>query len=83
AVPDDALVADMHELARAEGLSSAPEGAATLAALRALLQQGTLMPDERIVLFNTGAAWKYAELYPPAEFPVLDPDAPTVLDQIA
>jgi threonine synthase len=82
-VTDDAMVADMQALAREEGLSAAPEGAATLAAVRLLRAQGVLGRDDRIVLFNTGAAWKYAELFPLPELPVLDPDDPTALERIA
>ena len=83
AVTDDAMIADMHALARDEGLSAAPEGAATLAAVGLLLAQGVLGRDDRIVLFNTGAAWKYAELLPPPELPVLDPDDAGALDRFA
>ncbi len=84
-VTDEELLADMHELARSEGISAAPEGAATLAAVRHLLRQGFLKPDERIVLFNTGAAWKYQELYAgrKKDLPVLDPNDPHVQEQIA
>ena len=65
-----------------EGISAAPEGAATLAALRLLLARGALRADERIVLFNTGAAWKYMELVPMPALPVLDPDDPRALDDV-
>ncbi len=82
AVGDDAMVADMRALAREEGISAAPEGAATLAALRVLLDGGVLGRDDRIVLFNTGAAWKYGELLPLPELPVLDPDDPRALERL-
>jgi threonine synthase len=82
-VSDAALVADMATLARMEGVSAAPEGAATLAALRLLLERGFLDKDERIVLFNTGAAWKYAETLPRADLPLLDPSDPRVQERIA
>jgi threonine synthase len=82
-VTDDALLADMGTLARSEGISAAPEGAATLAGLRTLVERGFLGRDQRIVLFNTGAAWKYQELFPKQEFPVLDPNDPKVQEQIA
>lgn len=82
-VTDDALLADMRVMARSEGISAAPEGAATLAALRTLLANGFLKPDERIVLFNTGAAWKYQEVLGSPEFPVLDPNDPLVQEHIA
>ena len=82
-VTDDALLEDMRAIARAEGLSAAPEGAATLSGLRQLLKDGFLKTDERIVLFNTGSALKYQDLYATTDFPVLDPADPAVQDQIA
>jgi threonine synthase len=83
AVSDEAMIADMGVLAREEGISAAPEGAATLSALRVLLERGLLRRDERIVLFNTGAAWKYGELQSPPDLSVLDPDDPRALDRVA
>jgi threonine synthase len=49
------------ELAIAEGIFAAPEGAATLAALKELVTQKWVHPDERIVLFNTGSGLKYLD----------------------
>jgi threonine synthase len=82
-VDDAALLADMSTMAQLEGISAAPEGAATLTALRLLLERGFLGRDERVVLFNTGAAWKYTEVLPRPELPVLDPTHPDVQRQIA
>ena len=62
AVDDDEMIAAMRELGRLEGISAAPEGGATLCALRALLRRGVIDRDERVVLFNTGGALKYLEL---------------------
>lgn len=59
AVSDEAILVAQHELGRAEGIFAAPEGAATLAALKKLVEQGWVHPDERIVLFNTGSGLKY------------------------
>ncbi|MCK6540107.1 MAG: threonine synthase, partial [Anaerolineales bacterium] len=59
AVSDEAILESQSHLARLEGIFAAPEGAATLAALKQLIQQGWLDPDERIVLFNTGSGLKY------------------------
>lgn len=59
AVSDDVIVNTQEELARAEGVLAAPEGAATLAALYLLLDQGWIMKDNNIVLFNTGSRLKY------------------------
>lgn len=61
AVEDDALMQAQQELARAEGIFAAPEGAATLAALKDLINQKWIHPDEKIVLFNTGSGLKYLD----------------------
>ena len=62
AVEDDQMVAAMRDLGRLEGISAAPEGGATLCALRVLLRQGVVDRADRVVLFNTGGALKYLEL---------------------
>jgi threonine synthase len=62
AVSDDSIMEAQQELARTEGIFAAPEGAATLAALKQLKQQGWNQPEERIVLFNTGLGLKYLDL---------------------
>ena len=59
AVSDDALVAAQKRMASREGIFACPEGGATLAALETLLAKGWLMPDETVVLFNTGTGLKY------------------------
>ncbi|MBI5950735.1 MAG: threonine synthase [Chloroflexi bacterium] len=61
AVSDASITETQKELARAEGIFAAPEGAATLAALKALVQQNWLQPDERVVIFNTGSGLKYLD----------------------
>ncbi len=66
AVTDEEILADMRELARAEGLLACPEGAATYGALKAMVREGQVAPDERVVLFNTGAGLKYVDLMKPA-----------------
>jgi threonine synthase len=50
-------------LARREGIFVAPEGAAAVAAARLLIQNGSLDPAQRIVIYNTGAGLKYLEAY--------------------
>ena len=62
AVDDNQMVAAMRDLGRLEGISAAPEGGATLCALRVLLRQGVIDRTDRVVLFNTGGALKYLEL---------------------
>jgi threonine synthase len=59
AVPDEEIVKAQAEVASMEGIFAAPEGAATWAALKQLARQGTIRPDERVVLFNTGTGLKY------------------------
>ena len=63
AVSDESILDAQKELAGAEGIFAAPEGAATLAALKELVRQSWVRPDERIVLFNTGSGLKYLD-YP-------------------
>ena len=61
AVSDDSITQAQQELARMEGIFAAPEGAATLAALKQLILQGWVQPEEKIVLFNTGSGLKYLD----------------------
>ena len=63
AVPDEELVAATKEIGAAEGIFCAPEGAACLPALRKLMDADLVKPDERVVLFNTGAGVKYLEVF--------------------
>ena len=63
AVSDDELLDAGIQLAREEGIFAAPEGAACIAALEKLLAAGFLKPEERIVIYNTGAGLKYLEAY--------------------
>jgi threonine synthase len=59
AVSDDQITAAQKEISTQEGILASPEGAATWAALKQLAQQGTIQPEERVVLFNTGTGLKY------------------------
>ena len=59
AVSDEALSAAAHELQLAEGIDASPEGGAALSGAVALKNRGVLRPEQRIVLFNTGAGWLY------------------------
>jgi len=63
AVSDDELLNAGVELASLEGVFVAPEGAACVAAVRKLLNNGFLRSDERIVIYNTGSGVKYLEAY--------------------
>jgi threonine synthase len=61
AVSDAAILDAQKSLAAQEGIFAAPEGAATLAALKELVSQKWIHPDERIVIFNTGSGLKYLD----------------------
>lgn len=61
AVSDASILEWQKQLAGMEGIFAAPEGAATLAALKELIKQGWVQPEERIVLFNTGSGLKYLD----------------------
>ena len=49
-------------MASAEGVWSAPEGAATLVAYRKLRESGFLAPETETVLIVTGAGSKYTDV---------------------
>jgi len=59
AVSDPELEAEAAEGSRETGIDFSPEGGAGLAAVRLLRAQGALRPDDRVVIFNTGAGWLY------------------------
>lgn len=61
AVSDEAIYVAQREIATREGLFVAPEGAATLAALKELIAQKWVSPDEKILLLNTGSGLKYLD----------------------
>jgi threonine synthase len=59
AVSDEAILAELADCARGDGLFFCPEGAATLAAVRQLRQSGWLDGSEEVLVLNTGAGIKY------------------------
>jgi threonine synthase len=65
AVSDEEMLDAGAELAASEGIFAAPEGAACVAALGKLLENGFLKPADRIVLYNTGSGLKYPEAWSP------------------
>jgi len=60
-ITEEEMLEGLRELARFEGLFMAPEGAAVWMAARQLLQEGTIAPEEKILLLNTGSGQKYIE----------------------
>jgi threonine synthase len=63
AVSDQQMLDAGALLAASEGIFAAPEGAACVAAARALVEKGALDPASRVVIYNTGAGLKYLEAY--------------------
>jgi threonine synthase len=73
AVTDDAILAELRNLAAAEGAWICPEGAACLAAARELRERGWIDEHDQAVVLNTGAGLKYPETVV-ADVPVLPRD---------
>jgi threonine synthase len=62
ALSDATILASLQDWSRNEGIFLCPEGAAATAAYDHLLSTGFLQPKDRVVLFNTGAGLKYADV---------------------
>jgi threonine synthase len=63
----------MRRASSAEGISICPETAVCFDILERMAREGEVKPDERVVVFNTGAATKYLEAMP-VELPFVDKD---------
>jgi len=63
AVTDAEMLEATNLLGRNQGIFSAPEGGAVVAACRQLLADGWIRPDESVVLFVTGSGHKYEHLW--------------------
>ncbi len=61
AVPEGAITGAMTRAVSLEGIAVCPEAAACVLAAEQLVESGWLRRDERVVLFNTGAAQKYMD----------------------
>ena len=59
---DEQILASILDYAKHEGLFLSPEGAAATAAYDRLLAAGELTPEDKVVLFNTGAGLKYTDM---------------------
>ena len=75
AVSDEELMDGVSDIGKHEGIFACPEGAATYAALKKMLAEGSVDKDERIVLFNTGSGLKYTALFS-VDAPIVDPKKP-------
>jgi len=60
--PEDSLLDWARRGAELEGIAFAPEAGACLGVLELLVSEKAIDPDERVVVFNTGAAQKYVEV---------------------
>ncbi len=72
----------MREATASEGIAFCPEAAACIGALERLTQEGWIAPDDRVVVFNTGAAQKYPEAMA-TNLPRLRKDEPIDWSKIA
>ncbi|HEY6304679.1 MAG TPA: threonine synthase [Terriglobales bacterium] len=62
AATDEEILAAMRHWASVEGVFAAPEGAASLVAYQKLRAGGFFSAEDKVVLFNTGSAYKYLDL---------------------
>ena len=61
-VTDEEILTSILDWAKNEGILLSPEGASVTAAYDKLLASGELKASDRVVLFNTGAGLKYADV---------------------
>jgi threonine synthase len=62
AATDEEILAAMRRLASVEGVFAAPEGAASLVAYQKLRASDFFRAEDKVVLFNTGSAYKYLDM---------------------
>jgi threonine synthase len=80
---DEARIREwMRLVTSSEGIAICPETAACIGALERLTQSGWIRPDEKVVVFNTGAAQKYIEALT-CELPRLDITKPIDWDWLS
>jgi threonine synthase len=61
-IPDEDILASLRDWAQNEGVFLCPEGATATAAYDRLFKSGFLKPEDRVVIFNTGAGLKYVDV---------------------
>lgn len=76
-VTDEAMTLAAENLAKLEGVSACLEGAATLAGMRRLYDDGVISSGDRIVLVNTGS-WRGSEEGAPPDVPTVDTSADAI-----
>ena len=73
AAAEDGIRPWMQIAMELEGIPLCPESATCIGVLAAALEEGHIGADEKVVLFNTGAAQKYVEVMA-VELPKIQPD---------
>jgi len=61
-VSDAEMLAEIPRVGKAEGIFFCPEGAACVAALRRLVENGWIKPDDEALIFNTASGLKYLDV---------------------
>ena len=61
-VSDNHMLAEIKSVGKAEGIFFCPEGAACVAALRRLVENNWIKPDDEVVIFNTASGLKYLDV---------------------
>jgi threonine synthase len=61
-VSDDDMLTEIKSVGKAEGIFFCPEGAACVAALRRLVENKWIKPDDEVVIFNTASGLKYLDV---------------------
>ena len=61
-VGDDEMLAEIPRVGKAEGIFFCPEGAACVAALRRLVENGWIKPADEVLIFNTASGLKYLDV---------------------
>jgi threonine synthase len=75
AVEEQSIITWMLRATATEGISICPETGACFAAVEQCVDNGTISPDDKIVVFNTGASQKYSEAIA-RDLPLLDINLP-------
>jgi threonine synthase len=81
AAPEEGIATWMRLAASTDGIAICPETAVCLGVLEQLLESGDVGRDERVVVFNTGAAQKYPEAVE-EQLPAIDLAKPIPWDAI-
>ena len=58
-VTEEEITKGIEDIAATEGLLLSPEGSATYIGLKKLIEKDYIREDETVLLFNTGAWYKY------------------------